>query len=121
MAICGRVTRMPRPTRRLDPELSLESPMRELSSIIREGTRRFGTKQALAKAMNVNPTRLSRLEHHGEYSLNIENCLRLAKLTHIPASDVLRAAGKAHIADLIESLYARTDRFHETPTATADS
>src|SRR4029453_9799553 len=78
---------------------------RDLPDMIREAAQHFGSKSALAHAVGINASRLSRLAHHGEYSLNIENCLRLAKVAGLPASDVLRAAGKGDIADLIESLY----------------
>lgn len=77
------------------------------------GTLKFGSKSALAQAMGINSTRLSRLARHtDQHSLGTANCLRLAKHTDHPASDVLRAAGKADVADLIESLYGE-DRTHE--------
>jgi len=62
----------------------------------------------LAKAIDINASRLSRaLNGTDTHSFNIENCLRLAKLSGEPASEVLRAAGKGEIAELIESLYGK--------------
>jgi transcriptional regulator with XRE-family HTH domain len=73
---------------------------------------RFPTKQAFAKEIGISPSRFSRLlagrERPGD-SLNVLHCLKLAKATGLPPSDVLRTAGKdkIKIADLIESLYGR--------------
>jgi len=49
--------------------------------------------------------RLNRALNRSEYSFNIENCLRLARLSGEPPSRVLRLAGKGEVADLIEWLY----------------
>jgi len=65
----------------------------------------FKTQKELADALDIDPSRLSRAINAGDFPFNVENCLRLAKLSGEPPSAVLRAAGKADIAELIESLY----------------
>lgn len=53
--------------------------------------------------------RLNRALNKGDYPFNVLNCLRLARLADAPPSEVLRAAGKDEIADLIEVLYGSPD------------
>jgi hypothetical protein len=67
----------------------------------------YPTRLALAQALDINASRLSRALNGSDphTSFNIENCLRLAKVSGEPASRVLRAADKGTIADLIEELY----------------
>lgn len=67
----------------------------------------FPTRQALAKALDINASRLSRALNGTDKhtSFNVENCLRLATVSGESASTVLRAANKGEIADLIEGLY----------------
>ena len=72
--------------------------------ILEEGERRFPTKHAFAKAIGVTPTRYSHMRR-GYYAPNVKNCLRLATAAGLPASRVLRAAGKGDIAELIEEHY----------------
>jgi hypothetical protein len=67
----------------------------------------FATRKALADALDMDPSRLSRAINAGDFPFNIENCLRLAQVSGEPASDVLRAADKGAIAELIESLYGQ--------------
>jgi hypothetical protein len=67
--------------------------------------RRFESKKALADALQMDSSRLSRAINTGDFPFNVENCLRLAQVSGEPASAVLRAAGKGDIAELIESLY----------------
>ncbi len=64
----------------------------------------FPTKQAFAEAIGITPSRFSRVLA-GTYTLNVLNCLRVAKAAGRSPSAVLRAAGKSEIADLIESSY----------------
>ena len=90
----------------------------------------FPTRTALAKAIDINASRLSRaLNGTDQLPFNIENCLQLAKVSGEPASNVLRAADKGDIADLIESLYgpqrkvtdpAVLDLLQHWPTFSAD-
>lgn len=91
---------------------------------------RFPTRHALAKALDINASRLSRaLNGSEEFPFNIENCLRLAQVSGEPPSGVLRAANKGEVAELIESLYgaekkvtdpAVRDLLNAWPTFTAD-
>jgi hypothetical protein len=82
---------------------SLLNNFKELLNRIAET---FPSRQALARAIGINASRLSRaLNGSDKFPFNATNCLRLAKLSGEPASAVLRAAGKGEIADLIESLY----------------
>lgn len=79
------------------------SAFTDLLNRIAEG---FPTRHALAEALDINASRLSRALNGSEkFSFNVENCLRLAQISGEPASEVLRAADKGEIADLIESLY----------------
>lgn len=66
---------------------------------------RFDSRDALAKALGMNGSRLSRALNSGDFPFNVANCLRLAKISGEPPSKVLRAAGKADVAELLESLY----------------
>lgn len=66
--------------------------------------RRFGSQTALGKAIDISASRLSRVIQ-GQHSLEVVNCLRLAEVTGESPSVVLRAAGKADVADLIERMY----------------
>lgn len=103
------------------------SAFTELLNRIADG---FPTRHALAKALDINASRLSRALNGSEgFPFNIENCLRLAKVSGEPASDVLRAAGKSDIAELIEALYGPEKHVTDTtlrdllaqwPTFTAD-
>src|SRR5579885_1214122 len=67
----------------------------------------FPSHRALATALGVTPSRLSRAMTGtgGEFPFNVTNCLRLAQLSGESASEILRAAGKKDVADLIEALY----------------
>lgn len=85
--------------------------------LVTELAARLGSLSALGQVIGVSPSRLSRVargvDKH-DASMEVVNCLRLAKLAHAPASDVLRGAGKADVADLIEELYP--DRVSATDT-----
>jgi transcriptional regulator with XRE-family HTH domain len=80
-----------------------------LQALIAELVRRYGSLRALATRLGMSPSRFSRLARGGEgNSLEVVNCLRLAELTGESASRILRLAGKADVADLIERLYGPT-------------
>jgi hypothetical protein len=68
--------------------------------------RSLGSQAALAKALGVDPTRISRLMRGaGEYAhLNFENCLKLAVILDEWPADVLRSAGHSDQAALLELL-----------------
>lgn len=65
---------------------------------------RFGTKDAVARAIGISPSRLGRVMQ-GDGSLDVINCLRLAKVSGLPVDHILSAAGKTEIASLIRELY----------------
>lgn len=69
--------------------------------------RRFGSRDALGKKIGMSGSRVGRAID-GQYSFNIENCLKLADATGESPSVVLRAAGKQEVADLIERLYGKS-------------
>lgn len=68
--------------------------------------RRLGSQVALAKALGIDPTRISRLMRGGgDYArLNFENCLRLAAILDERPAEVLRAAGHDEQALLLEQV-----------------
>jgi hypothetical protein len=67
--------------------------------------KQYRTSKAFATAIGVKPSHLSRAMAPDGQPFNIEGCLKLAQVTNTPPSTVLRAAGKARIATLIEQLY----------------
>jgi hypothetical protein len=69
--------------------------------------RHMGSQVALARALGIDPTRISRImKGAGDYAhLNFENCLRLAAILDEWPSEVLRAAGHTEQAALVEQLY----------------
>lgn len=70
----------------------------------------FKTQKAMADALKIDPSHLSKAINTGEFPFNVENCLRLAQISGEPPSDILRAANKGEVADLIESLYGPQKR-----------
>jgi transcriptional regulator with XRE-family HTH domain len=77
----------------------------------------FESQRAMADAVGITPQRLSRaMAGSGDFPLNVENCLRLAKAANRPPREVLEAAGKREIAELIDFLYPRAGR----PTITGE-
>jgi DNA-binding Xre family transcriptional regulator len=74
--------------------------------LLDRAAQKLGSQTALAAALGVDPTRISRLKQgRGDYSrLNFENCLKLAAILDEWPPDVLRAAGHARHATLFESL-----------------
>jgi len=64
----------------------------------------YPTVKAFAQALDVDPSHLSRAMHT-EQPFDVRGCLRLARVTGTNPGEVLRAAGKGDIADLIEELY----------------
>lgn len=82
-------------------------PVSEFRDLLEEAARGYPTKKAFARAIGITPGRLSRVLG-GEHSLDVANCLTLARLTGESPSRVLRVAGKGDIADAIEALYGPT-------------
>jgi hypothetical protein len=81
----------------------------DFTALLKRVSAKFASQQALAEEIGITAPRLNRALNHGDYSLNVANCLRLARVAGEPPSVVLRAAGKGDIADLIESLYGAPD------------
>jgi hypothetical protein len=79
----------------------------DLPSILKGLVESYGTQTAVAKAIGVTDSRLAKVLKPGgdAGTLNVANCLRLAKLANLSPAHVLRAANKDDIADLIEELY----------------
>lgn len=83
----------------------------DFKRILIQAADRFPSRLAFAKAIGINASRLSRALNTGDFPFNVVNCLRLAKLSGESPTDVLRAAGKADVAELIELLYGREAEF----------
>jgi hypothetical protein len=81
----------------------------EFQSLLIHAATQFPSQHAMADAIGISPARLNRAIHQGDYAFNVANCLRLALVTSITPSTILRAAGKGEIADLIERLYGSVD------------
>ena len=80
--------------------------MNDFTELLNRVAKDFPSRHALAKALKINASRLSRaLNGTDPHPFNIENCLGLAKVSGVSASEVLRAANKGKVAELIESLY----------------
>lgn len=77
----------------------------DFKALLQAAARQFSSQHAFAQALGISPSRLNRALNKGDYPLNALNCLKLASITGEPAGDVLRAAGKADVAELIEQLY----------------
>jgi transcriptional regulator with XRE-family HTH domain len=59
----------------------------------------------VARAIGITPQRFSRALNKGDFPLSVENCLRLSRASGVPASRILRSAGKQDVATLLEELY----------------
>jgi hypothetical protein len=77
----------------------------DFTDLLERAVAKFPSRQAFAKAIGLNASRLSRAMNTGDFPFNITNCLRLAQVAGESPSLVLRTAGKGDVADLIESLY----------------
>ncbi len=81
-------------------------PPTDFQSYVDRAAKHLGSQVALAKALGIDPTRISRLmKGAGDYArLNFENCLRLAAILDEWPAEVLRAAGHTEQALLLEQL-----------------
>jgi transcriptional regulator with XRE-family HTH domain len=77
----------------------------ELRQLLQAEVVRLGTKRSVAKALGLTEGRLGRVLR-GEFSLSVLSCLRFSKTSGAPPGQILRAAEKGEVADLIEELYA---------------
>jgi len=64
-----------------------------------------GVQRRLAAQLGIDATRYNKLRTGTAYHLNVENCLRLAALLKRTPGEVLRAANKAGVADLLDAYY----------------
>lgn len=80
----------------------------DLQALLKSLVDRYGTQTALAKAIGITDSRLAKVLKGESGALSVRNCLRLAKVAHLSPSQILRAAGKSDIADLIEQLYGKS-------------
>lgn len=91
--------------------------MTQFADYLRKLQSGFDTQRAMADAVGITPQRLSRaMQGQGDFPLNVENCLRLAKAANRPPVEVLRAAGKNDVAELLEFLFPRAGK----PAITGD-
>jgi len=72
--------------------------------LLKRLSKAYPTVKAFAQALDVDPSHLSRAMHT-EQPFDVRGCLRLARVTGTSPGEVLRAAGKGDIAELIEELY----------------
>ena len=92
-------------------------PGGDLQTLLNRLVDRYGTQTALAKAIDITDSRLAKVLKGDSGAFNVLNCLRLAKVAKLSPSQVLRAAGKADVAALIEELYGESAH----PPLTAES
>jgi len=79
----------------------------DFTELLNKAVSRFPSKKAFAEAMDIDASRLSRALKANDFPFNVTNCLRLARVSGESPSAVLRAAGKADVAEMIESLYGK--------------
>lgn len=89
-----------------------------LQELLKEIVPDYGSQAALGRKILVSASRLSRIMRGGD-SLEVVNCLRLADVTGRSASEVLQAAGKTEVHDLIQKLYGKA-RPTTAPVLTVD-
>lgn len=83
-------------------------PDNDLQVLLKKLVARYGTQSALADAIGLTDSRLTKVLRGDSGGLGVLNCLRLAKVAGVAPSTVLRAAGKGDIADLIEDMYGKS-------------
>lgn len=74
-------------------------------ALLKRLRKHYPTVRAFAAALEMDPSHLSRAMGEGGQPFDIRGCLRLAQVTGENPTVVLRAAGKADIATLVEELY----------------
>jgi plasmid maintenance system antidote protein VapI len=91
----------------------------DLRDLLRELVKRHRNQTALAQAMGIDRSRISKILKGVEYpTLEVQNCLRLADVTGESPMEILTAAGKGDVADLIERLYGQAKPASETARLT---
>lgn len=79
----------------------------ELQALLQSLLQKYGTKTALAAALDISLERLIKVMKDPKESLGVLNCLRLAIISGLPPGQVLRLAGKDEEAELLERAYDR--------------
>lgn len=74
-------------------------------TLLRRLKRHYPSTRAFAEALGVDASHLSRAMGVKGQPFDVRGCLRLARVTGASPGEVLRAAGKIDIAELIEALY----------------
>jgi hypothetical protein len=90
--------------------LTLQCVQIDFRELLKRAAKKFSSQQALADELGMSLSRLNRALNKGDYPFNVLNCLKLASLSGESPSAVLRAGGKAEIADLIEKSYGAPDQ-----------
>lgn len=73
--------------------------------LLKLGQQRVSSQRALAAALDLSESYVSRLLKGSEDSMGVGPCLRLARLVSMNPSEVLAIAGKQEDAKLIEEFY----------------
>jgi hypothetical protein len=77
----------------------------EFVRLLRRGLAKTGSQVALGRTLGVSKQRISSALAGVGYPFGVVNCLKLARLIDERDWVVLRAAGKAPIADMLERSY----------------
>ncbi len=95
------------------------APAVTLQKILREvlAAQFAGVQSAMAEALDLDPTHLSRALRGMVTTLSIESALTLARLCDLDPDAVLAAAGKASTAQDIRRLYGKAAPVRGTQTA----
>ena len=84
------------------------SPFAALLLRVLSNKKKFPTQKALAEFIRVTSQTVSRVKTRGGH-FNAEGCIRLAQADNSSASEALRLAGKGDYADLLETMYGRSN------------
>jgi DNA-binding transcriptional regulator YdaS (Cro superfamily) len=79
----------------------------DFGELLQTLVQRYGSQDALGRLIGMSGSRVGRAMA-GQYSFNIENCLKLAEATNESPAVVLRAAGKREIAARLERLFGKS-------------
>ena len=80
---------------------------KEFGELLQTLVQRYGSQDALGRLIGMSGSRVGRAMA-GQYSFNVENCLKLAEATNESPAVILRAAGKPEIAARIERLFGKS-------------
>jgi len=92
--------------------------MTPLMQLLSDLVHTAGTQGDAAKMIGISTSRYGRILKGKRESLNVKNCLRLAAAARKDPADVLRAADKSEIAEMVQRAYGRAPmRPKEDPAA----